>query len=435
MKFVAFILRTGVLIVMLMGNAFASPASDLIVQVEQSILRYYWNPGMLDMPAIRGRLQRGLQESCAGVPFCAASSVHTTIRDVIRELPDRHSSFRSPEELRSIRADQTGDPSKDDRFGLGLEVRRANIVYRLLEAGPAAQAGVQVGDVILEAVRGGQVMAYRDLRFNDATPITLRLDRRGERLELTITPVAGKVSAMLEPDGRMLEPGIAYLRVPSFRAAGTAQRTVRLLERLMSQGANQLVLDVRFNTGGYLDEAALLLSAFVRGPALTMRSRNASITYTVQNGAIQYPSGLKYQTVKLERPVRFGGKVVLLVNASTSSAAELFALITRKMGSAVIVGERTYGLADTALVALALLDGSELRLAAVKNVHADNTPFASRVEPDRMVTDDLEALTRGSDAVLEAGLTVLKAAAVRSSVMPLRYELNTLSWLETHRHE
>jgi carboxyl-terminal processing protease len=162
-----------------------------------------------------------------------------------------------------------------------------------------------------------------------------------------------------------------------------------------------------------------------------MRSRNVSITYTVQNGAIQYPSGLKYQTVKLERPVRFGGKVVLLVNATTSSAAELFTLIVRKMGSAMIVGERTYGLADTALVALALLDGSELRLAAVKNVYADNTPFTARVEPDRIVPDDLEALTRGSDMVLEAGLTALKAAAVRSSILPVRYELNTLSWLES----
>jgi carboxyl-terminal processing protease len=430
-KLGAYIWRIWFLVLMLMGGASASPASDLIVQVEQSILRYYWNPGVLDMPTIRGRLQRGLRESCAGVPFCPAGSVHKTIRDVIRDLPDRHSSFKSPEELLAIRADQTGDPSKDDRFGLGLEVRRANIVYRLLESGPAAQAGVQVGDVILEAVRAGQVMAFRDLRLSDATPITLRLERRGERLEVTITPVAGKVSAMLEPDGRMLEPAIAYLRVPSFRAVGTAQRSARLLERLINQGANQLVLDLRFNVGGYLDEAALLLSAFVRGPVLTMRSRNTSITYTVQNGAIQYPSGLKYQTVKLERPVRFGGKVVLLVNAMTSSAAELFTLIARRMGSTTIIGERTYGLADTALVALALLDGSELRLAAVKNFHADNTPFTARVEPDRIVPDDLEALTRGSDMVLEAGLGALKAAAVRSSILPVQYELNTLRWLES----
>lgn len=407
-RFVRWVLLASWVVVGSVG--LASPAGDLIAQVDQSIRHYYWNPALIDLAKVRSRLQRGLDQNCVNLPFCPTNRVYDTIRAVVRDLPDRHSSFRTPNELRSIRTDQAGDPSRDDRFGLGLETRRgkqtANIVSRVLVGGPADLAGVHVGDVILEAVRAQVVLAYRDLRLPDATPVTLRLDRRGERLELTLTPEVGMQTDLLLPEATALNATTAYLRVPSFRATGTAQRAHRLLENLLGDGAKSLVLDLRFNTGGYLDEAALLAVAFMDGPLLTLRSRNASIPYTIKSGALEYPNGLRFNRVSLERPVRFTGPVVILTNTSTSSAAELLALLLQHAGAKVI-GEHSYGLADTAVLPLALNDGSELRLAAVRNFYPDDTPIPARLEPNQVVPDDLEALVQGQDPVLESAVASL----------------------------
>jgi carboxyl-terminal processing protease len=401
----------------------ASPASDLIAQVDQSIWHYYWNPALLDRAGVRARLQRGLDQNCANTPFCPTNRVYDTIRAVVRDLPDKHSSFRTPNELRAIRTDQAGDPSKDDRFGLGLEVRRSNpsttLVWRVLTGSPADRAGVRAGDVILETVRAGTVLPYRDLRVTDGTPVTLRLDRRGTRLELSVTPEAGMQSAVLLPDATALDHNLGYLRVPSFRAAGTAQRAHRLLEKIMADGARALVLDLRFNTGGYLDEAALLAAAFTDGPLLTLRSRNASIPYTIHAGTLEYPNGLRFNRVPLERPVRFPGSVVVLTNTATSSAAELLALVLQHAG-AKVTGERSYGLADTAVLPLALNDGSELRLAAVRNFYPDDTPIPPRLEPDQFVRDDLEAIIQGHDPVLESAVASLVPKIVMGlSIAPM----------------
>jgi carboxyl-terminal processing protease len=388
----------------------ASPASDLIAQVDQAIRHYYWNPGLLDLSGVRARLQRGLDQSCANTPFCPTSRVYDTIRAVVRDLPDKHSSFRTPNELKAIRTDQAGDPTKDDRFGLGLEVRRSNpttsVVWRVLAGSPADRAGGRVGDVILETVRAGKVTPYRDLRLPDASVVTLRVDRRGERLELMVTPEAGMQTALLLPEATSLQNGVGYVRVPSFRATGTAQRAHALLEKLISDGLRALVLDLRFNTGGYLDEAALLAAALTDGPLLTLKSRNASIPYTINAGVLEYPTGLSFHRVALERPVRFVGNVVILTNTSTSSAAELLAAVLQHAGAKVI-GEHTYGLADTAVLPLALNDGSELRLAAVRNFYPDDTPIPPRLEPNQFVRDDLNAVIQGHDQVLESAVASL----------------------------
>jgi carboxyl-terminal processing protease len=388
----------------------ASPASDLIAQVDQSIRHYYWNPGLLDLSGVRARLQRGLDQNCANTPFCPTNRVYDTIRAVVRDLPDKHSSFRTPNELKAIRTDQAGDPTKDDRFGLGLEVRRSNpttnMVWRVLAGSPADRAGVRVGDVILETVRAGKATPYRDLRLPDASVVTLRVDRRGERLELMVTPEAGMQTALLLPEATSLQNGVGYVRVPSFRATGTAQRAHALLEKLISDGLRALVLDLRFNTGGYLDEAALLAAALTDGPLLTLKSRNASIPYTINAGVLEYPTGLSFHRVALEHPVRFVGNVVILTNTSTSSAAELLAAVLQHAGAKVI-GEHTYGLADTAVLPLALNDGSELRLAAVRNFYPDDTPIPPRLEPNQFVRDDLNAIIQGHDQVLESAVASL----------------------------
>ena len=113
-------------------------------------------------------------------------------------------------------------------------------------------------------------------------------------------------------------------------------------------------------------------------------------------------------TVALPKPTVFKGNLIVLTNSSTVSAAELMALILQREQLARFIGEPSYGLCQTALAPLQLLDQSELRLAAVKNLFGDGESIPEKLEPDYNMTDDLVALEQGHDLVLEIALKWLQ---------------------------
>jgi carboxyl-terminal processing protease len=393
--------------------AFSSPASDLASQFQTFLTRYYVEPSKLDLNAIRAKLERALKTNCTDKD-CAAQKLHETVRSITRELPDGVSSYRTPEEVARLQLEQGGDASQDTRYDLGWDVRRdkqnRDVVVRLLEGGPAALAGVQVGDVIEEASHGVKAGALRDVPFTNSSAAGLKILRRGKRLNLYVTPVTGTITTMLQPSVKLLtvrNSKVLYLRIPSFRSIGTAQRLHDAISKFSSQNPAALVLDFRYNAGGFLDEAMLFLSALTEGAVLQLRSRQATQTYSVQNGTLEVDSPAR--TVTLDRYTRFDGPVFALVNASTSSSAEILVALLAHENLARVIGEPTRGLAAYAVLPLRMTDGSELRLASVRNHYADHEPFSKKVIPDRPVPDDLNALTEGKDAMLEEVMTELEA--------------------------
>jgi carboxyl-terminal processing protease len=405
-------------IVLLTSLAFSSPASDLATQFQSFLTRYYVEPSKLDLTAIRAQLERALKTNCIDKD-CAAQKLHETLRSITRELPDGVSSFRTPEEVARLQLEQGGDASQDMRYDLGWEVRRdsknRDVVVRLLEGGPAALAGVQIGDVIEEASHGPNVGALRDVPFTNSSAAGLKILRRGNRLNVYVTPVAGTITTMLQPNVKLFavrNAKVLYLRIPSFRSIGTAQRLHDAISKSSSQNPAALVLDLRYNSGGFLDEAMLFLSALTEGPVLQLRSRQATQTYRVQNGTLEVdaPSpNLGARSVTLDRYTRFTGPIFALVNASTSSSAEILVALLEHDHLARVIGEPTRGLAAHAVLPLRLTDGSELRLASVQNYFVDDEPLAKNVTPNRNVLDDLNALTEGKDALLEVLMTELEA--------------------------
>jgi C-terminal processing protease CtpA/Prc len=192
---------------LLTSLALSSPASDLTTQYQVFLTRHYVELSKLDFPAIRAQLERALKTNCTNED-CAAQKLHDTLRAITRELPDGVSSFRTPEEVARLQLEQGGDASQDSRYDLGWDVRRDNngrdVVVRLLEAGPAALAGVQVGDVIEEASHGSSVGALRDVPFTNSSAAGLKIVRRGERLNVYVTPITGTITTMLQPSAKLL---------------------------------------------------------------------------------------------------------------------------------------------------------------------------------------------------------------------------------------
>ena len=97
--------------------------------------------------------------------------------------------------------------------------------------------------------------------------------------------------------------------------------------------------------------------------------------------------------------------LAVLVNRDTTGAAEVLAAILQRSRRATVLGERTRGQAALSLWPLPLADGSELRLAAVRNLFADGSPLPAWVSPDVAVPDDAASLADGRDALLESALS------------------------------
>jgi carboxyl-terminal processing protease len=390
--------RVLVVVVLWCSAAWASPASELVKQYLEFVGQYHVDADNLDLNALQSRTEAMLLQRCGTDTACPSSKIYADLKGITQGL-DNASNFIAQPDLERVRLEQLGDANLDTRFALGIELRD-NIVYRVLAGSSAFENGVKRGDKVLGITREGR--AWSQPTFPDATPVVLRLERAGQAFNLTITPASGLLLGLQNPEGRMLGDTTAYLRIPSFKAIGTAQKVHNLLSNLVTRGAQKLVLDLRFNTGGYLDETLLTLSAFFQGEVLKMRSKVGILTYVLKEGALEAIGA--ENKVRLEFPFVFKGSVVVLVNAQTASAAEVMTLAWQRSSYTKFFGEPSAGRSKYATLPIQLLDGSELRLAVIRHLYPSEQPLLEKLIPDVAVKDDVQALNKGQDPVLEAAL-------------------------------
>ena len=215
--------------------------------------------------------------------------------------------------------------------------------------GPADQAGVRVGDILLQ-VEGQDTLTLgmtgtRDLvRGEEGTAGTLLFQRDGEQLELTITRanIETQVAAC-----ELLEGDIGYIRINNFDVR-CARETIACINQMRSEGAKALLFDVRFNGGGLKDEMVKVLDYLL-------------------------PEGVLFRSVDYagEEEVDYSDKrcvempMAVLVNLDSYSAAEFFAAALQEYGWATVVGEQTYGKGNFQ-TGFELSDGSMLNISIGK---------------------------------------------------------------------
>ena len=171
-----------------------------------------------------------------------------------------------PEEYGRLKKETEGNEEID---GIGIDVeKRKNrlVIISPIEGSPAARAGVEPGDVI-KRVDGVEV---GNLEFDDAvsrmqgppgSEVVLVMDRRGRELTFRLRRSRYELKSV---EGRMLEDGIGYMKIRLF-AATTDQLLGELLEQLQTQskGLRGLVLDLRRNPGGLLDQGERVADRFI----------------------------------------------------------------------------------------------------------------------------------------------------------------------------
>lgn len=319
--------------------------------------------------------------------------VNNAIRGMLEHL-DPHSSYITADEFQAFQESTRG------KFGgLGMEVTQRNgliIIVTPIENTPASRAGLEPGDAII-TIEGN---ATDQLRLDEAvellkgepgTEVSFEVVREGwdDPREFTLTREIIRVTSVR---AKMMDPGYGYVRISVFQEDTTAQLE-KSLDELAEENETPLagvVLDLRQNPGGLLDQAVSVSDAFLNsGIVVSTKGRDPSqrqqFAATPNKTPREYP-------------------LVVLVDGGSASASEIVAGALQDHGRAVVVGEPTFGKGSVQSI-LTLEDGSALRLTTAFYYTPNGRLIqALGIEPDFLVSKTESPLAKAARRRREADL-------------------------------
>jgi carboxyl-terminal processing protease len=330
-------------------------------------------------------------------PVGSAELTNASLQGMVRELRrhhrDRFSDYFSPEALAHFNEAISG------RFsGVGLsvsEVKRGLRVDRVFPHSPAEEVGIEPGEVIVSvdgdsiAGENSQVSTER-IKGPEGTEVTIGVRGAGGKvreLEVTRAQIAVPVvsSKVKEVDGRTL----GYVRLISF-SEGAHALLRKAVEKVQGEGAEGIVLDLRGNGGGLLDEAVLTASIFLPDDEVVVTTDSRTQGHVV------------YKTVGDNLPAV---PMVVLIDRNTASAAEILTAALADDADAKVVGTRSYG-KGVFQQEIGLSNGGALKLTIGEYFTPDGVNLAKShgIHPDVRARDDLRT---ARDEGLERALGVL----------------------------
>jgi len=264
--------------------------------------------------------------------------VYGAVRGMLSTL-DPHSSFYDPREYARMRERQEGH-----YYGIGIEITAIDsdvIAQKVFEGSPSAKAGMRQGDV-LARIAGEDTKSWncaapgdctdramKKLRGARGTPVQISLRRRGYKELIPVELVRDEILIPTVPASFMIDQTTGYVQLRDFGEA-TDRDLRRALQSLSSKGMRQLLLDIRNNPGGPLDQAIKVVNEFT--------PRGKMIVYT--RGRIAN-SDQDYRAI--DDGAFTNIPIVLMANRSSASASEIVTGALQDHDRAYVVGETTFG--------------------------------------------------------------------------------------------
>jgi carboxyl-terminal processing protease len=260
-----------------------------------------------------------------------------------------HSRFLSPERLEAYRTFAQG---QFEGIGAYVEVKDGHVVIAApMDGSPAQRAGLRAGDVILK-VDGENVAnlpldeVVKRVMGPEGTSVTLTILSHDTGQARDVTLVRARITVHNVTWQRLPGTTVAHVRLVAF-SHGATEDLRKALQEIQQQGLTQVILDLRNDPGGLLDEAVSTTSQFL-GSGNVLLEKDAQ-------GQVK-PVPVSEGGIALKMPL------VVLVNQGTASAAEIVAGALQDAGRAKLVGETTFG-TGTVLGEFGLSDGSAMLLA------------------------------------------------------------------------
>ncbi|MGZ9247803.1 MAG: S41 family peptidase [Gemmatirosa sp.] len=323
------------------------------------------------------------------VDSVAGDSIYAkALAGMVRELGDPHSAVLSSERLGRLSETTSGSYA-----GIGLRVVSRDgwlTVVDALPGSPAERAGIRAGDRLVE-IEGESTKGWtsdegtRRMRGNPATRVAFSIERPGVegRIPFRLTRDAVHVRAVRRI--AMLRDGIGYLDITAFSGA-TADEVRQGVDSLRALGARSLLLDLRSNPGGLLDQGVSVADLFLDPgkEIVRIKGRTTDANHTFVDKAPQQWAGLP---------------LVVLVNEGSASASEIVAGALQDHDRALVLGSATYGKGSAQSV-FPLPNGGAVKLTTALWY----TPAGRSINRPIADATDEDALEDGDDAAADSTL-------------------------------
>ena len=321
--------------------------------------------------------------------------IETAIKGYVAGVGDEYTEYYTEEEMNAQYETAMGN-----YVGIGIYMivnyEEGTIeVVEPMENSPALEAGMQEGDMII-SVNGEELTPENvrdlsnDIKGEEGTTVKLGIKRGEETLEIEVERRRIEVSHI---ESRMLENNIAYIQVLDFDG-GTAKEFKENYEDLKEQGATSLIIDIRGNGGGVVDEAIDMLEMICDKDSTllieTDKNGNEEIIKSEENPIIDVP-------------------VIVLLNGNSASASEIFAGALKDNEKATILGTKTYG-KGVIQTLLRLPDGSGLKMTTEEYCTPNRNKINKiGIEPNITVElpENIEEVTEENDTQLQRAIEEL----------------------------
>jgi len=258
-------------------------------------------------------------------------AVDGAIEGVLTNL-DPHSVYIPPKELIRVTEDFQG------KFeGIGVEFRIIQdtvVITNLIPGGPSLKLGIEPGDRILlvddsTAIGLKNEEVPRRLRGTKGSKVKVTVFRPSTRKNLDFVIVRDEINLVSVDAGLMLDSQTGYIKVNRFSAT-TAEEFTSALSGLKKKGMRRLILDLRGNTGGFLDQAAKMADEFLSGEKLIVSTRGRA-------------EGPEETLLAGEKGQFESGELIILIDRYSASASEIVAGAIQDWDRGVIAGETSFG--------------------------------------------------------------------------------------------
>lgn len=261
------------------------------------------------------------------------SLLERTIPDILASL-DPHSAYIPASELT-----QTNDELEGSFGGVGVSFQLINDTVHVIEVvtgGPAEKAGLLPGDKIIEA--GGESLTgsdvtndnvFKTLRGKEGSIVKIKVKRASSSKLLDFEIERGIIPSNSVDAAYMISDNVGYIKVSKF-AKNTYTEFVESLNSLSKKGANKYIVDLRNNSGGYMDQAIYMANEFLPAGKMIVYTKGRSPeneTIAISDGSGSY----------------LNSEVIVLTNEFSASASEIFAGSIQDNDRGLVIGRRSFG--------------------------------------------------------------------------------------------
>jgi carboxyl-terminal processing protease len=281
--------------------------------------------------------------------------VEHAIQGMLRRL-DPHSNYLDAESYNEMKDEQRGEFS-----GLGIQIAKRDrdkplTIIAPIDGTPADRARLQAGDIIYK-IEGEETIhltvqeAVQRLKGDRGTKVTITIKRPGLKDMFDVTLVRDKIPIHSLKVAYMIEPTTGYIRIFNFTST-TARELDEAIGKLSQQGMQRLILDLRNNPGGLLEQAVQVAERFIDDGKLVVYTR----------GRV---SGADQDYLVTDGVERFDMPLVVLVDRYSASASEIVSGAIQDHDRGLVVGETTFGKGLVQRV-IGLSDGGALAVTTAK---------------------------------------------------------------------